>query len=76
MPYLDSPDFSPSAGNELICHVCGNHCDKGNKRGGMDISMGALITGILGPGSARSMHRVIVITIILQATGGEKGEEG
>lgn len=46
------------------------------RRGGVDISMGALITGILGPGSARSMHRVIVITIILQATGGEKGEEG
>lgn len=46
------------------------------RRGGMDISMGALFTGILGPGPARSMHRVIVITIILQATGGGEGRRG
>jgi hypothetical protein len=40
--------------------------------------LAALITGILGmggPGSAWSVHRIVVIAIILQTTGGEREKE-
>ena len=55
MPYLDSPNFSASAGNELICHVCGNHCDRGNKKGRCGHQYGCFNYRHIGP-LTRSEH--------------------
>jgi hypothetical protein len=79
IPYFDSPDFRVRERNK-IKHVDAMNSSAKEQNGNVyiniNISTGGLITGILGmagPGTTWSVHRVVIIAIVLQITGGGEG---